>query len=160
MNDFMGSNFWLVVEDDDNDFLLFERACSLAIRSPPFIHREPDGIAAKAFLTSNHAKPKLIISDLKMPRMNGLELLDWLRREPKLRELRFVMLTSSNAEKDVSDSKQLGVDDYRVKPSSVRDLARIVEEMFTLVEPTQVCSGAATVAEKRSPSRRRSPPRD
>jgi len=125
----LGSGFWLVVEDDDNDYLLFRRACSFALNPPPTIHRETDGKTAKAFLSSTSEKPKLVISDLKMPQMNGLELLDWLRHQPTLERLRFVMLSSSDLDQDVQASRRLGADDYRVKPSQFRQFVQVLREV-------------------------------
>jgi CheY-like chemotaxis protein len=126
--------FWLVVEDDDNDFLLFRRACSFALNPPPTIHRETDGIRAENFLTCNSEKPELVISDLKMPQMNGLELLDWLRHQPNLERLRFVMLSSSNLDGDVQAARQLGADDYRVKPSELRQFVQVIKELSHFAE--------------------------
>lgn len=122
-------DFWLVVEDDDDDFFLFRRACSVALDPPPTIRREVDGTTAKAFLSSSAERPNLVISDLKMPQMNGLELLEWLRHEPKLHKLRFIILSSSELDQDVQTSRRLGVDDYRVKPNELRKFVQIIREV-------------------------------
>jgi CheY-like chemotaxis protein len=135
-----GTSFWLVVEDDDDDFLLFRRACFLALDPPPTIHRETDGTSAKAFLSSSAQKPSLVISDLKMPQMTGLELLEWVRHQPDLQRLRFVPLSNSNADQDVDASRKLGADGYRVKPNGVRQFAQIVKEMSSYVDDTDLGS--------------------
>jgi hypothetical protein len=67
----LSPGFWLVVEDDDNDFLLFRRACSSGLNPPPTLHRETDGIA-KGFVISHSERPKLVISDWKMPLIMAL----------------------------------------------------------------------------------------
>ncbi len=77
---------WLIVEDDDNDFFLLQRACNRGLSPQPVIHRESDGLDAKQFLSDRRDAPKLIVSDLKMPRMDGLDFLKWVRqRDPKAR---------------------------------------------------------------------------
>jgi CheY-like chemotaxis protein len=124
-------DLWLVVEDDDNDFLLFRRACFAALDPQPEIHRERDGKGAQAFLRSNPVQPSLIVSDLKMPRMSGLELLEWIRQQPHLTHLRFVVLTSSNQDQDVKAAQKLGADDYKVKPLDVRGLTHTIKDLST-----------------------------
>jgi CheY-like chemotaxis protein len=88
MDELAQSNLWLVVEDDDNDYFFFRRACSFALDPVPLIHREVNGNGAKAFLISNPAKAKLVVSDLNMPEVNGFELLEWVRQHPSLKQLR------------------------------------------------------------------------
>ena len=125
------SDLWLVVEDDDNDFLLFRRACARALNPQPLVHRENDGVAAKNFLSQNAETPRLIVSDLKMPNMGGLEFLQWVRNQSALRQVRFIMLSSSDAERDVNAARTFGVDDYQVKPSGIGALTRLVQKMET-----------------------------
>ena len=127
----IGSDLWLVVEDDDNDFLLFCRACARALNPQPFVHRENDGIAAKNFLSNNPGTPQLIVSDLKMPNMDGLEFLEWVRNQAALKQVRFIMLSSSDAERDVNAARTFGVDDYQVKPSGIGALTRLVRKLET-----------------------------
>ncbi|MHC1769078.1 MAG: response regulator [Verrucomicrobiia bacterium] len=129
MNGLPQSNVWLVVEDDDNDFLLFRRACSLAVDPVPLIYREANGNGAKAFLISNPTKAKLVVSDLKMPQCNGFQLLEWVRQHPSLKQLRFVILSSSGAEHDIKTCRLLGADDYFVKPSGLKRLAEVIKKL-------------------------------
>src|SRR6266436_6531146 len=92
----------LLADDDENDIALIRRALSKAdIRNPTKIVR--DGEEAIAYLKgegkfSNRAKyplPTLMLLDLKMPRKNGFEVLDWSRRQPDLKALHIVVLTAS-----------------------------------------------------------------
>jgi CheY-like chemotaxis protein len=128
----LAKDLWLVVEDDDNDFLLFRRACARALEREPSIHRAGDGAAAKEFLAESRRPPCLIISDLKMPRMTGLELLAWVQQRDDLKRIPFVMLTSSHVEKDVAIAGQLGAADYQVKPSDFHKLVRLIKELGAL----------------------------
>ena len=106
------SDYWLVVEDDENDFVLFRRACSRAFGTPPALHREADGKAAQEYLAQSPEKPALIVSDVKMPRMTGLELRRWVRKQEAFSEVRFVVLSNSDAAQDVDQAREWGADKY------------------------------------------------
>jgi DNA-binding response OmpR family regulator len=63
--------------------------------------------------------------------MDGLEFLQWVRNQAALKQVRFIMLSSSDAERDVNAARTCGVDDYQVKPSGIGALTRLVEKMET-----------------------------
>ena len=130
--DSLEKRMWLVVEDDDNDFFLFRRACSRALDREPCVHRENNGLSAKAFLSKHPQPPTLIVSDLKMPQMNGLELLAWVRQQDDLSGIPFVMLSSSNVQKDVTAAEKLGATDYQVKSADLGELVCIIRGMDAL----------------------------
>lgn len=69
-----------------------------------------------AYASRGSGNPAVILLDLKMPKMDGLEVLRRMRADDKLRTIPVVMLTSSNEERDVVESYQLGVNAYVVKP--------------------------------------------
>ena len=92
----------LLIDDDENDIVLAKKALAAAkIENPLYVVR--DGEEAMAYLEgmgkySDRAEfplPDLILLDLKMPRLDGFELLSWIRKQPHLKALRVVMLTSS-----------------------------------------------------------------
>src|ERR1051325_6304436 len=93
----------LHVDDDSNDLILFEHACRKAGFAPN-LQTVCDGDEALAYMTGaeqfgdrdQHPLPNLMLLDLKMPRLNGFEVLTWLRHEEKFRRLPVVVLTSSN----------------------------------------------------------------
>jgi CheY-like chemotaxis protein len=68
--------------------------------------------------------PQLVLLDLNMPGMGGLELLRWIRQDPELCKLRVIVLSGSDASRDVSDAYAAGANSYLVKPG---DLDRFVE---------------------------------
>src|SRR6187431_667930 len=105
----------LLVEDDANDALLIQRAFQKAgLRNNLKLVR--DGDQAVEYLSGqgnyeNRDKfplPFLVLLDLKMPGLDGFEVLDWIRRDPNLKRLLVVVLTSSNLQTDVDRAYELG----------------------------------------------------
>lgn len=123
----------LLVEDsrDDVDFFAhtFEKA-----RLTPRLHVIPDGAEALEFIfcTGRHAsrspldRPKLIILDLKLPKVNGLEVLRRLKADPRTRTIPVVILSSSQEERDLIESYELGVNSYLVKPMDFDEFGKSV----------------------------------
>lgn len=108
----------MLVEDDDVDVMSVSRAFKkLNITNPLAIAR--DGVEALAMLRGDgQAKitPRIILLDLNMPRMGGLEFLQELRTDPNLQAITVVVLTTSNEERDRVQAYQLNVAGYIVKP--------------------------------------------
>jgi CheY-like chemotaxis protein len=125
----MNSVIVLVVEDNENDFLLLERAFRKA-EIPASLKWVKDGTEARAYLAGEgryhsrmeHPLPVFIVADLKMPRMDGFELLEWVRSKPLLKRLPFVFLTSSNQAPDINKAYEMGANSYLVKPGNFQDL--------------------------------------
>jgi CheY-like chemotaxis protein len=93
----------------------------------------PDGVAALDFLLiaadSPYEPPKVILLDLKLPKMSGLEILRRLKEHDRTRMIPVVMLTSSQEESDILESYQLGVNSYLVKPVDYDEYFRVVEDL-------------------------------
>jgi CheY-like chemotaxis protein len=120
----------LLVEDDDVDVMNVERAFKKNnIRNPLFV--APNGIEALRLLREGEipADRRLILLDLNMPRMNGIEFLRELRADPALRSTPVVVLTTSDDERDRVNAYDLNVAGYSVKPVT---LSNFVEAMATL----------------------------
>lgn len=119
----------LLAEDNENDKDLTLAALEEAGLANA-VDWVRDGQACLDFLQSGtNAMPVALLLDLKMPKVDGLQVLQVLKEDPKLRMLPIVMLTSSREESDVVRSYQLGVNAYVVKPvvfdafvKAVRDL--------------------------------------
>lgn len=124
----------LMVEDDPNDVVLVRRAFRKANLPHP-VHAVEDGDAAIAYLDGQgvHANretspmPRLILLDLKLPRKSGLEVLEWIKAQPRLRRVPVVVLTSSRQPSDVNRAYDLGVNSYLVKPVSFDRLLEMVK---------------------------------
>ncbi len=73
--------------------------------------------------------PKVILLDLKLPKVDGLEVLKAVRRDPRTKFFPVVMLTSSREEKDIVESYRLGVNSYIVKPVDFEKFVNMVREL-------------------------------
>jgi CheY-like chemotaxis protein len=115
---------------------------TLAAMNPaPNVVHVRDGVEAMDFLCARGAysdrppgNPALIVLDVKMPRLDGLETLRQLKTDERFKATPVVMMTSSEQERDVRTSYQLGANAYIVKPVEYRKLAFALQhlEMFWL----------------------------
>ena len=126
----------LLAEDDENDIFLMGRAFDrAAVPNPLIVVR--NGQEAIDYLAGTgeygqrdkHPLPGLMLLDLKMPWMDGFDVLKWLRTQPQFNTLPVVVLTSSKLQADVDKSRQFGVYDYRVKPHTFEDLVRLIDDV-------------------------------
>jgi CheY-like chemotaxis protein len=126
----------LHVEDDPNDVMLIARAfrktgvvASLQVVS--------DGEKALHYLGGSDSfsdreqfpLPALVLLDLKLPRKSGIEVLEWIRRQPGLKRIPVVMLTSSKQAMDINRAYELGVNAYLVKPVNFDGLVDMVKTL-------------------------------
>lgn len=128
----------LLVEDDDVDVMNVRRAFQRAHVSNP-LHVASNGLEALDMLRGD-AIPldrRLVLLDLNMPRMNGIEFLRAVRADAELRSLPVVVLTTSNDERDKVDAFNLNVAGYLLKPvtfSDFVDLMAALNKYWMLVE--------------------------
>jgi CheY-like chemotaxis protein len=118
----------VLVENDDNDVFFIERALNRAGFEFP-LTRLADGQDAIDYFSrlDESAAPDLILLDIQMPRRNGFEVLEWLRRQPAFRERRVIMLTSSDDPGDLQRARDLGADDYLTKRTHCREVIQVLE---------------------------------
>ena len=117
----------LLVEDDDVDVMNVSRAFERANITDPVV-RAADGVEALELLRSGTtpAERLLILLDLNLPRMNGIELLHELRSDPSLRRIPVVVLTTSNDERDKVEAFELNVAGYLLKPTTFTDFVELM----------------------------------
>jgi two-component system, response regulator len=107
----------LLVEDSLDDAELTIRALKKKNLANNLNHfSDGEELLEYVFRTPDNGLPKLILLDLKMPKMDGIEVLRHLKSDEKKKMIPVVMLTSSKEEKDIIESYKLGVNAYVVKP--------------------------------------------
>ncbi|MBI3177582.1 MAG: response regulator, partial [Chloroflexi bacterium] len=91
-----------------------------------------------ALKTLQQITPDLILSDINMPRMNGIEFFKELRKNPAWTPIPFIFLTANNSPQDIQAGRVLGVEDYITKPIDPKDLISIVNARLLRVADVQV----------------------
>lgn len=144
----LNSSFPILLAEDSHDEVLLLK---LALRRAEVFHPvqvAEDGQDVIDYLTaagkySNRVEfpfPEIILLDIKMPRLNGLEVLRWIKANPAAAVIPTIIFSSSQAERDVSEAYRLGANAYLVKPSSMDELIRRLKLLFEFwsvcVKPT------------------------
>jgi len=127
----------LLAEDDPNDVILFQRAMERASLSVDSLKVVRDGEKAISYLSGQglyadrdlYPLPTLLLLDLKMPRKSGPEVLSWIRKQPQLRYLIVVFLTSSNSSDDVRIAYEAGANSYLVKPVEFTEMVEMIRHV-------------------------------
>jgi len=123
-----------LAEDREDDIVLVQKTFAKArIPNPLFLVR--DGEEAINYLAGSgpfcnrtqYPLPALVLLDLKMPRVDGFQVLQWLKIQPTLNAIRVVVLTSSDDIHDVSRAYQLGANSFLVKPLDFRNAVALVD---------------------------------
>jgi CheY-like chemotaxis protein len=139
----------LLVEDNVDDMDMTIRALRKANLANK-IHVARDGVEALDFIFCQGAyagrrlddAPKLILLDLKLPKVDGFEVLRQVKGDFRTKSIPVVVLTSSKEQRDVVDSYQLGVNSYIVKPVNFEGFAAAVKDLgiywLLLNQPSKV----------------------
>ena len=126
----------LLVEDNPGDAEMAIRAMRKNNISNHLVHLK-DGKEALDFIFGRHKfagrnlnhKPKVILLDLKMPKVNGVEVLEILKKDALTKNIPVVILTSSKEHPDVEKCYGLGVNSYIVKPIVIDDFVKVVADL-------------------------------
>jgi CheY-like chemotaxis protein len=126
----------LIVEDDPDALVLLRRAFRKVGVQAPF-HVVTDGESAIAYLAGEgrfqdreaFPLPTIILLDLKLPKRSGLEVLEWKYRQPQLREIPVIVVTSSEEESDRQRAAELGARHYDVKLIDTSSLLRLAKKV-------------------------------
>lgn len=123
----------LIVDDGEDDRYFLRRAIAKAEFKNP-LREAADGEEAIAYLKGNapfqdrakHPLPAILLLDLNMPRMNGFDVLTWVRGEGQMRRLSVIVMSASRREEDVACAFDLGASAYLVKPGSQAELVEMM----------------------------------
>jgi CheY-like chemotaxis protein len=126
----------LAAEDDEGDAMLLRLAFQRA-EIPQRLIVVHDGQDAIDYLSGNppysdrsvYPQPALLLLDLKMPRLNGFDVLGWWAARPELRDLPVVVLSSSSHETDIDRARKMGAREYIVKPHGFSQLTQLMQEL-------------------------------
>jgi CheY-like chemotaxis protein len=126
----------LYIEDSREDFALFERA-SKKCGTPFSLQRAVDGEQAIAYLEGTdpyqdrdaYPFPDLVMLDLKLPRLDGFEVLQWIRTNPATRSVPVVVLAGSSFRADIRRALELGANHYAAKPNSFAELQVLIDQI-------------------------------
>src|SRR5260370_4135363 len=128
----------VVVEDNPNDVLLLKRAFSKGGPELPlrFVRNGQEALdylnGVDRFADRNlYPLPTLLVLDLKLPGIDGFDIIKWVRNEARFRDMRIVVLSSSNEPSDISRAHDLGANAYHVKPNDPNALVGMVEGLKT-----------------------------
>src|SRR5882672_8680094 len=124
----------LVVDDSEDDVFFLCRAFEKAGLKHPIIHVS-DGEEAVDYLSgengftdrSRYPLPSLMLLDIKMPKLNGFDVLEWLLTRKDFKELLVVMFSSSFQGEDVEKARVLGATDYLTKPTGSEGFDQVVQ---------------------------------
>ncbi len=148
----------LLVEDDTIDAMTVRRAFRDLKVTNPLDHAVNGEEALARLHDETNDKPCLILLDLNMPKMNGIEFLGIAKRDPALKKIPVVVLTTSSEERDVVESFRLSVAGYIVKPvdyGSFVDAIRTIDLYWTLSElPVEEAENADALCETAVAGRR------
>lgn len=138
MEDYNTGTFPVLVVEDEPDDVLFIRRAFTRSKLANALNFVANGEEAVAYLTGDgayadravHPLPSLILLDLKLPRMSGLEVLEWRRQQKKqIQRIPIVVLTSSRESSDVNRAYELGVNTYLTKPVHFEGLLAMVQQL-------------------------------
>jgi len=123
----------LLVEDDEHDVFFFRRALAKAELQFPW-RLVVDGEQAVQYLSGEgqysdraaHPLPDVIFLDLKLPYLGGMEVLEYIKNQPALRDIDVIVSTSSPEERDRKRAFELGAKEYLVKPAAPKTLQQLL----------------------------------
>ncbi len=138
----------LLAEDEENDIFMMRRAVK-KMNNPVFLQATKDGEEAIEYLSGKnqyadrtlYPLPSLIILDIKMPRKNGFDVMEWIKADGSFIHVPIVVISSSKVQNDVEKAHRLGAREYLVKPVGFEQLQRFfgsTEDLRTFHRTTAI----------------------
>ena len=127
----------LIAEDNQNDAHLLQIAIRRSeIKNPIYIVEDGEAVINYLCGKGEYADraafpfPGVLFLDIKMPRLSGLEVLDWLKNHQQCKIVPVMMLSASRLPDDVVRAYQLGANSYMIKPATINELVELVKLSF------------------------------
>jgi CheY-like chemotaxis protein len=132
----------MLVENDENDIFFVQRALHHAGYVQPLIVANSGKKAVeylqKAEVSDSIPNPHIILMDIKMPGMDGFDVLRWIRENSLFRNLPVIMLSSSDAPSDMTKSRRLGIFKFVTKRIHYNDMLTALESFLSSQEVLQM----------------------
>ncbi|MBP1222457.1 response regulator [Flavobacterium sp. 1355] len=125
----------LLIEDDELDIISVERSLK-KIESEYELHTAYNGIEALRLLRDPNVglRPDVVLLDINMPRMNGIEFLKVIREDEQLKHLKVFIMTTSSEINDRSEAEKLGISGYIIKPLNYTENTKRSDSMDAFVQ--------------------------
>ncbi|NLP59182.1 response regulator [Lutibacter sp. B1] len=120
----------LLIEDDTIEVMKFKRAIT-TLKFKPNIIEAKNGEEALIILKNNEILPNIILLDLNMPKLSGIEFLQILKSDEVLKYIPTIILTTSNNYKDVMECYRIGIAGYILKPLKYEEYVSIIDKMLS-----------------------------
>jgi len=120
----------LLIEDDTIEVMKFNRTVS-SLKLKHTIIEANNGEDALQILQEKETLPDIILLDLNMPKINGIEFLTMLKEDPILKYIPTIILTTSNNQKDLIACYEVGIAGYVLKPLKYKDYVSKIETLLT-----------------------------
>lgn len=120
----------LLVEDNESDAELITRVLRKHHLANNIVLLK-DGVEALEFLSGENTKkaPQVVLLDIKLPKLDGIEVLRRMKSDNRTKDIPVVILTSSNQDRDIQAAYELGVNSYVTKPIKFDEFAKVVSEL-------------------------------
>jgi len=116
---------WIVDDDQEMSKAMRMMLELLNCKTTNFLNARS---AAQTLLTGE--RPDMLVLDINMPEVSGLDFLEFLRRRSEWKDLPIVMLSSETADVTVDEAMELGADGYVMKPVTLEELEKVIEKAF------------------------------
>jgi CheY-like chemotaxis protein len=134
----MERNVTVLIAEDSSDYAMFMRLAWRDAGRPETMHVVENGEEVVSYLKGEgiynnrdvFALPAMLLLDLKMPGMDGFDVLRWMQENPECRVIPTLVLSSSVQERDVRDAYSLGANAYLAKPGNLNDLKAMLNDAW------------------------------
>ena len=126
----MNNSKVLIVDDDKDDIeILADAFTQSGVESVHYVHSAMQAFMYLQSIEEKNNLPRLIVTDLYLPGITGAEFLKDLKGMEKYKHIHVIVLSAAKTEKEVERMKQMGAEDYLIKPSSYKDYLKVAEDI-------------------------------